>query len=238
MKQTFVCFFIASVFTLGISRAQQTKFLIEVGGNYQKTNYETDDINYLASNKQLTTTIQPRLGVFVGKHTVLGLSYDFQKQKGEMNTKLYWDSYRSSTEMDIDNKTHGIGTFYRHYFRAVYASRWNVFLELNPSYQTSKQLSALTRMDQTNGSGWDNPMLSVSQYLYTTRQKAVNVGLKAGTSYRLSKFLHLQLTLPSIAHVNHMFHNEENDIEYENSTNFSLFSHPLSNSSLSLLFTL
>lgn len=235
MKYLFTCLFLAA--SVGLACAQQSKLLIEVGGAYGNTSSESKPpIGLTTSQSTKTPKLNVQVGGFLSARGVLGLSYNLSKENQTVNIEHVSDMYMSRNSNSSKTGTNSYGIFYRHYLVPFNTKAWNIFLEVNPSYQTVKHKKYSTNESWmiTNGN-LDNMSQSYSSSEFG--KKAIDVDLRAGGSYRIAKSFHVQLSLRSIANLNREIENTylANDAKQ---TDFQIFQSPLSNAYLSFLFTL
>ncbi|GEM_PF-1033010 len=235
MKYLFT--FLCLAASVGFACAQQSKLLIEVGGAYGNSSIKTKPVDdYATSQSTKTPKLNIQAGGFLSAHGVLGLSYNLSKENHQAYSEQTSNMYISKSSNSSKTGTNSYGIFYRHYLIPFNAKAWNIFLEVNPSYQTAKhkEYRANDSWMVSNGN-LDRMNQSYSSSEYSN--KAIDVDLRAGGSYRIAKNFHVQLSLRSIANVNRKFENTylTNDAKQ---TDFQIFQSPLSNAYLSLLFTL
>lgn len=235
MKYLFTCLCLAA--SVGLACAQQSKLLIEVGGAYRNTSSESKPVdNYETSQSTKMPKLNVQVGGFLSARGVLGLSYNLSKENHHAYSEQTSNMYISKNSHSIKTGTNSYGIFYRHYLMPFNAKAWNMFLEVNPSYQTTKykEHRANESWMVSNGN-LDN--MSQSYSSAESSNKAIDVDLRAGGSYRIAKNFHVQLSLRSIANLNREIENTylANDTKQ---TDFQIFQSPLSNAYLSLLFTL
>ncbi|MFD1772218.1 hypothetical protein [Sphingobacterium suaedae] len=218
--------------------AQQSKVLVEIGGAYRNTS-TSNIVNENTTNSSTfkTPKLHTQVGIGVSSHAFLGFSYRFSKAAQTQLQETVYDQYNTieRNKNKFSEKINGFGAFYRYYVRPFGESRWNAFAELNPSYQKIQFSSDIRREYQSNDGGSNS--LSNTVTTWKTDQKALDVDVKIGASYRIAKRVHAQFTLHSLANLHNKFANKDYAGD-EHKTSFQLFVSPLSNSFISFLYSL
>lgn len=238
MKHLITGLVIAWMSGICMVQGQESKLLLEIGGALGNSKSTSEaGINFSTTTKD--SKINAQVGLALGTKSFIGLRYGFAKST-ENQTSIQENEYSYARNvMGEVEKIHTFGMFYRYYFLPFNQSRFNTFLEIDPSYQ---------RRQQTISSAYesyyvDSEGLSPASISYSEVQQGyhgIDLDLKVGTSYRLSKKFHIQFSLSSVANVNHTFKNPLaiNYGEEEQRTAFRVFTNPLANAHLSVLFVL
>lgn len=233
MNKIFIILLFLGTFHLGL--AQQAKLLIEFGGAYNQARSE----GYLQPNAVQTQRlkspkIQPQIGVGLSPHSYVGVSYNLTKQKEIYTSKFENEVYTANERKETVEKTNAFGVFYRYYFMPFNKTRWNTFAEVNPSYQLTKAHDAVMSTTQNHESFYGSSTVQAS----SRRQKAIDIDIKVGASYRIANNFHAQLSIRSLANVKHTFSNSYSTTDEQKETSYRFFTSPLSNTYLSLLFSI
>lgn len=233
MNKIFIILLFLGTFHLGL--AQQAKVLIEFGGAYNHARSEGYlQPNVVQTQRLKSPKIQPQIGVGLSPHSYVGISYNFTKQKAVYTFKLNNDVSTTNQSEENVEKTNAFGIFYRYYFIPFNKTRWNTFAEVNPSYQLTKAHDAVMSTTQNHESFYGSSTVQAS----SRRQKAIDIDIKVGVSYRIANNFHAQLSVRSLANVKHTFSNSYSTPDEQKETSYRFFTSPLSNTYLSLLFSI
>ncbi len=233
MNKIFIILLFLGTFHLGL--AQQAKLLIEFGGAYNQARSE----GYLQPNAVQTQRlkspkIQPQIGVGLSPHSYVGVSYNLTKQKEIYTSKFENEVYTANERKETVEKTNAFGVFYRYYFMPFNKTRWNTFAQANPSYQIYEINNATISTSESR----DSFSGSASGQEWYRRQKAIDMDISVGASYRIAPNFHAQLSIRSLADVKHTFSNSYSTTDEQKETSYRFFTSPLSNTYLSLLFSI
>jgi len=236
MKYLFTCLLLAG--GIGLASAQQTKLLVEVGGAYGSSTIADKPMEGFTANQSLKTPkLHVQVGGFLSSRSVLGASYNLSKENQSTYNEQNSSNFLSESSSGNEMRSNAFGIFYRHYLKPFNSSRWNMFLELNPNYQTIKYTQYSVRNSWMIVDG-RRQLINDSNSSAEMEEKAIDVDLRAGGSYRIAKNFHIQLSLLSIANLHRKFEITDGSNEDSKQTNINILQSPLSNAYLSLLFTL
>src|SRR5690606_15923893 len=142
--------------------------------------------------------------------------------------------YTTAAQRENLEKTHAFGIFYRYYFMPFNKTRWNTFAEVNPSYQLYNVNDATMLVVEFHESFSGSTTAQES----SARHKAIDMDIRVGASYRIAPNFHAQLSVRSLANVKYTFNNSSKLFDEQNETSYRFFTSPLSNTYLSLLFSI
>ncbi|MBL1409421.1 outer membrane beta-barrel protein [Sphingobacterium faecale] len=234
MKKTLTLLAIVACFSM--SHAQETKFLLELGGSY--TNKQNDQPPtgqlFYTSLKTIAPRLNVQLGYKITAHSYLGLNYQHRKTSLLQESRHTNSDFSSYNKIEEKVKNNAYGIFYRHYFLPIDKSRWNGFVELAPSL-------ALQRTDNEKSKRTVNNTTSYTQEEsfsnHFKKEKNLDTDLRIGGSYAISDNFMVQLSLHSLANITHTFEDSVfKETGEEKATSFQFLKSPLANTYLSLLF--
>ena len=233
MNKIIIFLLFLGTFHLGL--AQQPKLLIEFGGAFDRAKSETYSQSNTAQIHELKSPkIQPQIGFGVSSRSYIGLSYNLTKQKEIYTFDSNHEVYTTAAQRENLEKTHAFGIFYRYYFMPFNKTRWNTFAEVNPSYQLYNVNDATMLVVEFHESFSGSTTAQES----SARHKAIDMDIRVGASYRIAPNFHAQLSVRSLANVKYTFNNSSKLFDEQNETSYRFFTSPLSNTYLSLLFSI
>lgn len=234
MNKIISCLFFISAFQVGY--AQHKKVFIEVGGAYNDVSSSVSVPQPSTANLETKSpNLQTQIGFRLGPHVFAGASYNLFQNTTINSTRTETDWYMANKRDERNKKTNAFGVFYRYYFLPFDEGRWNAFTEINPSYQFNKfdgDISSETIAKESN------EVSAFSQQFWKVDGKALDLDVKIGGGYRISRNFWVQLSLRSLANINHTLDNSYNTSEDNKKTSYQFLQSPLSNTYLSLLFNL
>lgn len=210
-----------------VSAQQRPVLHLEFGGGYNSAkNVAADELGIMKfDSKSASPTLLGKIGYIASNHSVVGLSYTWSKSKSESEQLIALYDNQTHNLAQTKTKTNFYGVFYRYYFKALNTSRWNAYVEFNPSYtQSTERTSSISYTYNT--------MDSVTQSEFTLKSKAIHLDLQAGISYRFIGGLSGQLALQSLAYGLVPINKDDENVP----SSFGLFEDPLKNARISLVY--
>ncbi|WP_400261198.1 outer membrane beta-barrel protein [Sphingobacterium sp. SG20118] len=190
------------ILSASVAFAQQSKLFIEVGGSYQQSN----DKQHLGNSKYSYFRKAPIIGTGLGYqlsgHSTIGIQYSHEKVSYEQNNIFTHSEGYSESSYKSNIKTNSFGVFYRYYFRDKETSKWNVFAELSPSLEKSKEFSTELNINYNAESQNTQTLTDVT---INRESNSLDGSISIGSSYQISPKWALQLSLRSIVQVQHQF---------------------------------
>lgn len=214
---------ILGIFLLPIVGMSQTsKFSLEFGGNYYKSDLTNNTLNQLS--------LIPSVSYFLNDKFSIGLQYQYKTNESTNSSSLQVYNtliYLQSTTKQNNNYYGGLIRYYL--FQNT--SKFNAFLNLNPSIIKTDVNSTLIRIEKD----LDNVTTSASQASLSQDIDAYDIDLGLSLSYKLISNLAIQLNLRSLMNYgNYKSNNSDFNSSTNNTTAIKIFDQPLKNTYISL----
>lgn len=233
MKTTAALLVLAAL--ISIAYSQETKFLIEAGGNYRnKKNTELPNEHKIKRDmKSSTGSLVTQIGYRLGKKSYLGLAYKHLHATQAEDRRDQYSKEVLITLRDDETRENSYGLFYRYYIAPIDLHRWNAFAEVSPGTSFKKRtVKGLSIMNDK-----DLDKITLPMHLGSFEEyREINCDLRLGTSYLLSTHFLIQLSIHAVANLKYSSKSARVPGSSLPKPTFQLFDSPLSNTYLSLVY--